>query len=144
MNQETNKEETTKALPALAPFPYHFALKKQFKDRKKTWDWFATNDNKTKQVESFKSNLLKNTYRLDTNSHKNLYDLVEEITGKLNLNATVTLYQEHNSLQMNAGISVIEDEAHIVFSGSIISLLSEDEMKALLAHELSHYLFYKI
>ena len=144
MNQESKPEAPKKALPELAPFPYHLELKKHCKERKKTWDWFATNDNKTKQVESFKSSLLKNTYRLDVNSHKNLYDLVDEICGKLNLNAKVTLYQEHNSLQMNAGISVIEDEAHIVFSGSIISLLSEDEMKALLAHELCHYLFYKI
>ena len=144
MNQESKNEELKTALPTLAPFPYHFELKKHFKNRKKTWDWFATNDNKTKQVESFKTSLLKNTYRLDVNSHKNLYDLVDEICDKLNLNATVTLYQEHNSLQMNAGISVIEDEAHIVFSGSIISLLAEDEMKALLAHELCHYLFYKI
>ncbi|MEP3089878.1 MAG: M48 family metalloprotease, partial [Nonlabens ulvanivorans] len=61
-----------------------------------------------------------------------------------NIDAQVTLYQENNSLQLNASISVIDQEAHIVFSGNILQLLDEKQLKALLAHELSHYLFYKL
>ena len=60
------------------------------------------------------------------------------------LGALFFIYQENNSTQYNAGISIINSEAHIVLSGNLIGLLTKEEMKVLLAHELSHYLFYKI
>jgi len=144
MNQDTASEKDIFSTNNLAPFLYHKRVKNYFKERKKTWDWFAAQDNKHQQIETFKTNLLKNTYRLEAQTHKNLYDLVAEICTILNIDAQVTLYQEHNSLELNASISVFENEAHIVFSGSVISLLNLEEMKALLAHELCHYLFYKI
>ena len=34
MNQESKNEELKTALPTLAPFPYHFELKKQLKQKK--------------------------------------------------------------------------------------------------------------
>lgn len=129
---------------SLAPFQYHTQVRDHFKSRKKTWDWFKSDDLKEKQVVEFKSALLKNSYRLDKESNQNLYDLVSETCLKLSIDAEVTLYQENNSVQLNAGIVSIGKEAHIVLSGNLISLLSDQEMKALLAHELSHYLFNKI
>ena len=128
----------------LAPFEYHTKVRDHFKSRKKTWNWFAAEDLKEKQIEEIKSSLLKNTYRLDPETHKNLYEIATEVCQKLAVDAEVTLYQEHNSVQLNAGISTIGKEAHIVLSGNLISLLTDDEMKALLAHELSHYLFNKL
>ncbi len=128
----------------LVPFEYHKKLRDHFKNKKKTWDWFAEDDNKNQQIEEFRSNLLKNTYRLDRESHEKLYLLIDEARAILAIDAEVTLYQENNSVQLNAGISIIEKEAHIVLSGNLLSLLSDDELKALLAHELSHYLFYKV
>ncbi|KEZ92177.1 M48 family metalloprotease [Nonlabens ulvanivorans] len=129
---------------ALEPFPYHKMLRDHLKSRKKTWQWFKDEKVKTQQIESFKKELLKNTYRLDTDSHRNLYQMAQDICVDLNIDAQVTLYQENNSLQLNASISVIDQEAHIVFSGNILQLLDEKQLKALLAHELSHYLFYKL
>jgi len=128
----------------LKPFDYHIQLKEHFKRKKKTWDWFAEKNNKEEQIQEFKSNLLKNSYRLDNKSHKELYHISNEICQTLSLDAEVTFYQQHNSIQLNAGISIINKEAHIVLSGNLLSLLDKDELKALLAHELSHYLFYKM
>tara|TARA_R110002012_G_scaffold276089_1_gene462944 strand:+ start:1456 stop:2694 length:1239 start_codon:yes stop_codon:yes gene_type:complete len=128
----------------LEPFPYHKKLRDHLKSRKKTWQWFKDEKIKTQQIESFKKELLKNTYRLDKDSHRNLYQMTQDICVDLNIDAQVTLYQENNSLQLNASISVINQEAHIVFSGNILQLLDEKQLKALLAHELSHYLFYKL
>ena len=128
----------------LAPFGYQKKLRDHFKKREKTWQWFGDKKIKEQQVAEFKDMLLKNTYRLDKETHKSLYDNCTEICQVLAIDADVTLYQEHNSTQLNAGISIFEKEAHIVFSGSLINLLSEDEMRSLLAHELSHYLFYKM
>ncbi|MFT4600726.1 MAG: hypothetical protein ACI857_000902 [Arenicella sp.] len=128
----------------LEPFEYHNRLKDHFKSRKKTWDWFGGEKLKEKQIQEFKTNLLKNTYRMDREAYPELYESADEICMELSIDATVFIYQENNSTQYNAGISAINAEAHIVLSGNLIGLLSKDEMKALLAHELSHYLFYKI
>ncbi len=129
---------------SLAPFAYHVQLRDHFKLQKKTWDWFALKATKDQQVEEYKKALLKNTYRLDRQAHENLYKLADECCAVLSIDAEVVIYQENNSIQLNAGISIFEKEAHIVFSGAVLNVLSEDELKCLLAHELSHYLFYKI
>jgi len=142
--KDISKEKKVDENISFTAFEYHLKLRRHFKNRKKTWEWFSENNNKKKQIEEFKTDLLKNTYRLDKDSHQELYNVIDEVKYKLNIDAEITLYQEHNSVQLNAGISIIEKEAHIVFSGNVISLLNIDEMKALIAHELSHYLFYKI
>ena len=139
-----NNDDTPQLSNTLQTFDYHQKLRDHFKGRKKTWLWFKEENNKTKQIEELKAELLKNTYRIDKTSHQNLYDWADEACNSLSIDAEVTLYQEHNSLQLNAGISILEKEAHIVFSGNLIGLLSEEEFKALLAHELTHYLFYKM
>lgn len=128
----------------LEPFSYHKKLKDHFKSRKKTWDWFSGEKLKEQQIQEFKTNLLKNTYRMDREAYPELYESADEICKKLSIDATVSIYQENNSTQYNAGIVAINSEAHIVLSGNLMGLLNKDEMRALLAHELSHYLFYKV
>jgi len=128
----------------LDAFPYHKKLRDHLKSRKKTWQWFKDEKIKAQQVETFKKDLLKNTYRLDPDSHRDLYRISNQVCKDLNVDAQVTYYQENNSLQLNASIVVIDKEAHIVLSGNILQLLDEKQLQALLAHELSHYLFFKI
>lgn len=126
------------------PLPYLQKVRNHFKARTKTWNWFKEENNRKKQVEEYRTELLKNTYRLDKDSHQELYDICADVCKTLAIDAEVTLYQENNSLQLNAGIAIFEKEAHIVLSGNILNLLSDNEFKALIGHELSHYLFYKI
>lgn len=129
---------------SVKPFAYQKKLRDNYRSRKKTWEWFSEQAKKEEQIKSFRSELLKNTYRLDKEAHSKLYDISREVCEKLSIDAEVTLYQENNSIQLNAGISILEKEAHIVLSGNLLSLLNDDELKALLGHELSHYLFYKL
>lgn len=128
----------------LEPLPYHKKLRDHFKAQKKTWDWFASKATKETHLEEHKKSLLKNTYRLERADHKELYQLADECCKTLTIDANVILYQQNNSTQLNAGIFILESEAHIVFSGGVISLLDKEEMKCLLGHELGHYLFGKI
>lgn len=132
------------APPSLEPFYYHKKVKEHFKSRKKTWNWFSGEKLREKQIQEFKRDLLKNTYRMDREAYPELYATADEVCEKLSIDAEVFIYQENNSTHLNAGISSLNSEAHIVLSGNLISLLTKEEMKALLAHELSHYLFYKI
>jgi len=147
---ETNNEHQLitpvleQASTVQALFPYHIQLRDYFKKRTKTWNWFAEEHNKVSQIKKFKTELLKNTYRLDKEAHANLYAICDSVCQGLSIDAEVTLYQENNSTQLNAGISITGKEAHIVLSGNVLNLLSDAEFKALIGHELSHYLFFKI
>jgi hypothetical protein len=128
----------------LVAFDYHIKVRDYFKSRKKTWDWFAKQENKEEQNKKFKAEILKNTYRLEKTDYEKLYKACEDICKVLNSDATVILYQENNSVQLNAQIIILENEAHIALSGNVLTLLTDEEFKALMAHELSHYLFTKM
>jgi Peptidase family M48 len=122
----------------LQPFLYHTQLRNYLRAEKKTWDWFSSVKVKEEQLQEFKSNLLKNTYRLDKESHPELYEKVQLAKDKLGLAVEVTVYQAQNAVDNNAGISYVSGEAHLVLSGQIMKLLTGDELLSVLAHELSH------
>ncbi len=128
----------------LQPFNYHIQLRNNFKAQKKTWDWFSSVKVKDEQLQEFKTNLLKNTYRLDKETNLELYEKVELAKEKLGLTIDVTIYQAQNSTDNNAGISYLPNEAHIVLSGQIMKLLSGDELLSIIAHELSHVRLFTI
>jgi hypothetical protein len=128
----------------LQPFDYHTKLRGNLKGQKKTWDWFSSVKVKDEQLQEFKSNLLKNTYRLDKESNPELYEKVQVAKDKLGLNIDVTIYQAQNSVDNNAGISYLPGEAHIVLSGQIMKLLTGDELLSIIAHELSHVRLFTI
>lgn len=128
----------------LQPFNYHIKLRDNLKSQKKTWDWFSSVKVKDEQLQEFKSNLLKNTYRLDKENNLELYEKVQFAKDKLGLNIDVTIYQAQNSIDNNAGISYLAGEAHIVLSGQIMKLLTDAELLSILAHELSHVRLFTI
>jgi len=124
-------------------FKYHKDLTNHFKDQKKTWDWFSSSKVQQSQREEYKKLLLKNTYRLSRDSEKEIYELVDKANSVLNISKEITLYQELDTMQTNARVSYTDTEIHIVLSGSLIKQLNQEELLAVLAHELSHVLFYE-
>ena len=132
------------SITVLQPFDYHIRLKDELQKKAKLWSWFSDDKAKKESFENFKKSLLKNSYRMDSSSHPELYDILNEIKEKINLKINVTLYQEQMSYQNNVGIFFYEDEAHIVLSGRVLKMLDKDELKAILAHELYHYFFFSI
>lgn len=127
----------------IPPFSFHVNLRDYFKKQTKTWQWFADNEIVQAQTEEFKTDLLKNTYRLDNESEPNLYKLLDTAKFKLGINLPITIYQSQ-SIDNNASIVIFNNEAHLVISGNILKLLTENELLALLGHELSHILLYTI
>lgn len=128
----------------LRPFDYHIDLKDYLLEKEKLWAWFADDKAKKDSFENFKKSLLKDSYRMDATSHPELYKILEEIKAKMNIPLVITLYQEQMSYQNNVGIFFFENEAHIVLSGRVLKMLDNDELKAILAHELYHYFFFSI
>ncbi|MBL7982451.1 MAG: M48 family metalloprotease [Flavobacteriales bacterium] len=128
----------------LSPFPFHTQLRDHFKQRERTWKWFSEQQVKEEQAKAHRTALLKNTYRLDPATYAHAYASAAQAVKALNIDAQVTLYQEQNTAQLNAGISILGKEAHIVLSGRLMELLTGKELLALLGHELAHYLFYTL
>jgi predicted SprT family Zn-dependent metalloprotease len=124
----------------LEPLPYHIELRNYLKSQEsELWNWFASARAKADYTENLRMELLKSTYRLDPESHPELYRSVEDVKSRLQLDIPVTLYQAQNSLQSNASLFFIIGEGHIVFSGSVLSLLNTEEIKSVVGHELAHY-----
>ena len=126
----------------LSILDYHQITTSYFKQYLPVWQFFANHTHKEEQLKQFKTDLLKNTYKFDEVSDAGLYQKVNFAKEKLNLSIPVVLYQAQNTEEINASIIYLNGEAHIVFSGKLIQLLSEDEMQAIRAHELSHVQLY--
>lgn len=127
----------------LNALPYHKKVVAHFKQQHKTWQYFAQAKNKAGQLQQFKTDLLKNTYKFSPENDATIYDKLAFAKEQLELSSlSVTVYQAQYTDELNASIVYMENEAHIVFSGSIIKLLNEDELLAVLAHELSHVKLY--
>ena len=127
----------------LLSLPYHQKVKDYFKSQAKTWDYFAVAKTREDQLQQFKTELLKNTYKFDVATDNFIYDKIAIAKEKLDLqNLPVTVYQAQYTDELNASIVYLNGEAHIVFSGPIIKLLDEEELLAVLAHELTHIKLY--
>ena len=129
----------------LTALPYHQKVKDYFKAQAKTWDYFSVSKNKEGQLQQFKTELLKNTYKFDPTADAFIYDKIIVAKEKLGLqNLPVTVYQAQYTDELNASILFVNGEAHIVFSGPLTKILDAEELLAVLAHELTHIKLYSM
>lgn len=122
---------------------YHQLITDFFRRQPSTWRFFANHTRKEEQLAAFKTNLLKNTYKFDPAAETALYEKLATAKERLELPLPVTLYQALHTEDTNASIIYTGGEAHIVFSGKIIQLLGEEELLALIGHELGHVHLYR-
>ena len=122
----------------LLALPYHQVTTTFFQTQPEVWQFFANITHKEEQIQQFKIDLLKNSYKFDSISDSVLYNKVDIAKEKLNMQTQVCLYQAENSEEMNASVAYSGGEVHIIFSGKLIQLLSDEELLAIISHELSH------
>jgi hypothetical protein len=128
----------------LEPMPYHIELRDYLKSQERDlWNWFASARAQADYTENLRMELLKSTYRLNTESHPDLFQIVEAVKSRLQLDIPVTIYQAQNAPQPDAALCFIPGEGHVVFSGPILSLLNAEEIKSVLGHELAHYFLWQ-
>jgi hypothetical protein len=124
----------------LEPLSYHVELRDYLKsDERELWNWFSSAQAKADYTENLRLELLKSTYRLDADAYPELYKNLYEAQARLHLDIPVTLYQAQQSAQLNAALFYIPGQGHIVFSGPMFTLLSAEELKSVIGHELAHY-----
>lgn len=128
---------------ALAPFPYQLELVEYLRSAERDlWTWFASAGYLAQYAESIRHELLKATYRFDPAEHPRIYQLAAEAREALGLDVPITIYQATHAEELNAALAFIPGEAHIILHGGVTTLLTDDELKAALAHELTHYLLW--
>ncbi|TDW46045.1 Zn-dependent protease with chaperone function [Flavobacterium sp. 270] len=128
----------------IKPFPFHSDLRDYFKKQDKTWSWFSEEKVKVEQQEAYKTDLLKNSYRIDTQTEPKVYEILQVAKDKLGIIIPITIYQSQTMDSNNAGVVFFEKEAHIILSGTILKLLNDDELLVLFGHELSHILLFNL
>lgn len=126
----------------LSALEYHKKTAAYFQQQQAAWHFFSTQTHREEQLAAFKTDLLKNTYRFSEETDNAVYLKVEKVKEKLGLILPITVYQSEHTGEMGAGIVYLNNEAHIVFSGNIIQHLNDEELQAVIAHELSHILLY--
>jgi hypothetical protein len=121
------------------PLPYHVRIRDYFKRQSGVWSFFSAARQKEEQLAAFKTELLKNTYQFHPGNDPLLYEKIHIACEKLGLSGLpVTAYQAIHEPEPNASIACLPNEAHIVFSGNLLQMLNQEELQALVAHELAH------
>ena len=89
--------------------------------------------------------MLKSTYRLTRADQPGIYAQVDKVIGKFGLDLPAAIYQHQGGSEgANAALIFLPDELAIMLMGNISDLLCEEEMLALLGHEISHHRLYSL
>jgi len=135
-----NANETLSPLPT----PYHRAVVAHLRAAEPgLWNWFASTRKRLEEADAVRLDLLKSTYRVESQAQPKLYDLANAVRERLGLGCNVTLYQAQTGNALNAALAYLPGEAHVILAGPLATVLSESELRAVLAHELAHFLLYQ-
>lgn len=128
----------------LTPLPQHLALTDWLIHQEpEVWQWFSQKEDESENAEAVRLSLLRDTYRLDAEGHPDVFREAEAARAALGLETTLALYQGQGGLLPNAAVCHLPGEAHLVFSGPILSLLTHDELRAVIGHELAHHMLWQ-
>jgi Peptidase family M48 len=123
----------------LFPHSYHNAVVNYLKNSEPTvWAWASSLEVLEEHTSDLRALLLRETYRLTPESHAGAYAACHLVMQRLGINAPATLYQAGDGA-MNASLYYMPGEVHVVLHGAVLERLNEQELIALLGHELSHY-----
>lgn len=129
--------------PALEPLCYHREVLSYLKSEEpKLWDWFSSHRSQHEHVDAVRLELLKTTYRVEPGTAPRLHELADRVSARLKLDVPITFYHSQRSSGLNASLAFVPQEAHVVLHGQITDVLSDEEIEALLGHELSHLLLW--
>lgn len=126
--------------------PYHRAMADLLEAREPgVWSWFASAEARADYADEVRLDLLKSAYRLERDTHPEVYEAVDHAAASLGVEDPVTVYQcEGHGGQLNASLHHLPREAHVVLQGPVLDSLTPDERRALFGHELAHHRLYDL
>lgn len=132
---------TSPAASATPDFlPYHKSLADLLhREEDGFWKWFASDNMASQTFDDHRLFLLKNSVRLDQATYGELYEQAQTVADTLQIEAPLTIYQGQGDAR-NAALIFMPDTVNIIFQGDLIEFLEAEELTAVLAHEMAHYL----
>lgn len=126
----------------LSPLPYHHTIVDYLRSHEpEVWNWASARATDAEQRDALRAALLRDTYRIERDAHADAHAALDLALERLGIDAPATLYQSPGQ-EMNAAIFYVPGEVHIMLQGPLLERLSQDELLAVLGHELSHYLLW--
>jgi Zn-dependent protease with chaperone function len=126
------------------PLPYHRAIVEHLRAMEpELWQWFGSTPKRVEEADAVRLNLLKSTYRLEPQAQPKLYALADTVCQRMGLTCSITLYQAQTGNALNAALAFLPGEAHVILAGPLADVLTETELRAVLAHELAHFLLFE-
>lgn len=108
------------------------------------WTWRQQYRQGREATDAARLELRKTTYPLEYEAHSKLYDMAAEVAEQLEIVEPITLYQAQQATSLNAALAPLSEAPHIMLYGDVSDELDEDELRFLLAHELSHFLLWQM
>jgi hypothetical protein len=126
----------------LQPLAYHLKVVDYLRRHEaEVWRWASARSADAEHRESLRALLLRDTYRIEEQSHAGVHQALAQAMERLGIVAPATLYQSPGQ-EMNAALVFVPGEVHIVLQGPVLDRLSQDELLAIFGHELAHYLLW--
>lgn len=127
----------------LTPLPYHDAIRGHLKEHvSAAWSHFRSDEWREEHAKEADLQLAKSTVQLDEETHARLYELARDAAKKVGVEVDVELFQGDAQGGLNAALYFAPDTARIVLYGPLQERLQEDELLALLGHELAHHVLW--
>jgi hypothetical protein len=126
----------------LTPLPYHNTVVQYLREHEpEVWRWFGSRAAQEEQLASLRATLLRNTYRIEADSHPEIHTALRTAMQRLGITAPATLYQSPQT-EMNASLVFVPGEVHVIVHGPLLERMSAHELLAVFGHELAHYLLW--
>lgn len=124
----------------LKPLPYHAAVTTILeREHPKA---FAALRSSPIGGEDLDQALLRSTYRLDPSSHPDVHAQLTRAARALGVAVPVELYAGESAGRPNAELVHVPERAIVVLTGGLSDLLTDDELCAVLGHELAHHVLW--
>jgi hypothetical protein len=86
--------------------------------------------------------LLRHTYRLEPGSHPRPHEALLRAASALGVTVPVQVHADEQPVGPNAELVFLPETAIIVVSGSLMDLLDDDELTAVMGHEVAHHVLW--
>ncbi len=102
----------------------------------------ALTANRATDTDVLEQALLRATYRLDADAHPGVHAAAGQAATALGMRVRVELYADAEGSGTNAELIFVPSRAVVLFSGEMLNILSDDELCAVIGHELAHHLLW--
>jgi hypothetical protein len=130
----------------LAALPQHLTLVDWLRSHEsEVWKWYSDAERLNQDAEEVRLSLLRDTYRMDADGHPELFAEISAAQEALGItHLKVQAYHSQGQSTPNAAICYLPGEAHLIFSGPILTLLTPAELRAVIGHELAHHILWQM